>query len=139
MKEKILVVEDEKNLLRLYQTVLHAKGYDVVTAVDGREALQKIRSEPVVLVVLDLELPDGYGLDYLPQILDMRPGIKVVINTGHPICELDSHACRADAYLTKSSNFTELTNTIDELLQHRHAVPFPIRKAGRQKRKMTTV
>lgn len=84
MTAKILVVEDKKNLLRLYQMELEEEGYEVFTATDGRGALKKLERQPVDLVVLDLELPDVQGWECLQHLMDANREVKVVINTAFP-------------------------------------------------------
>lgn len=116
MTEKLLVVEDEQNLRRLYQMELEEEGYDVVTAPDGRGALEKLNRETIDLVILDLELPDGSGLEYLQEFMDMNRDIKVVINTAYPSYRMDFNSWTADAFLVKSSDLSELKNTIEGIL-----------------------
>jgi DNA-binding response OmpR family regulator len=116
MAEKILIVEDERNLRRLYQMELEQDGYEVITAADGQSALRRLADEPVDLVVLDLALPDGSGLDYLQQFIEMHRHVKVVINTAYPLYKRDFHSWAADAFLTKSSDLAELKNTIAGML-----------------------
>ena len=62
LKKRILIVEDHENLLQLQSILLSAKGYEVVGAKDGREAINVIDTVPPDLVVLDIGLPgvDGY-------------------------------------------------------------------------------
>jgi len=57
MKAKILVVDDEPDVLHLVQYNLNAADYDVVTASDGEQALKKVRTAPPDLIILDLMLP----------------------------------------------------------------------------------
>lgn len=117
MPDKILVIEDEKNLRRLYRSELREAGYQVLTAADGQGALQKLRKEPVDLIVLDLKLPDGSGLDYLQDFLLVKRDVKVVINTAYPTFKWDFHSWAADAFLVKSSDLSELKDTIKSVLQ----------------------
>lgn len=56
---KILVVDDERHIVRLIQVNLERQGYNVVTAHDGKEALEKVASEKPDLVVLDVMMPYG--------------------------------------------------------------------------------
>jgi DNA-binding NtrC family response regulator len=116
MTDKILVVEDEEKLRRLYEMELEEEGYEVVTAADGRGALEKLNKEPVDLVVLDLELSDGLGLGYLQEFMDIKRNVKVVINTAYPSYKMDFHSWAADAFLIKSSDLTELKQTIYNML-----------------------
>jgi DNA-binding response OmpR family regulator len=113
----LLVVEDERKVRQRYQLELEKEGYHVVTAADGRSALRKLVDEPVDLVVLDLSLPDGSGLDYLQRFMEIKRHVKVVINATHPHDKTDFNSWAADAFLTKSSDLAELKNTIGGMLR----------------------
>ena len=119
MDEKILVVEGERKLRELYQTGLQDAGYQVEIAADGQHALKKLKREPVDLIVTDLVLPDGAGFDLLHRFLKVTNKTKVVIHTSHVEYKSDFRSWVADAYLTKSSDISELKNTIDGIL-HRN-------------------
>ena len=116
MKETILVVEGEKRLRQRYQNALRSIGYDVITAPNGKRALNMLRSEPIDLIVADLELPDGSGFEYLEECMSVKRKVKVVINTDQAAYKTDFHSWVADAFLTKSSDLTELTSTIASVL-----------------------
>jgi CheY-like chemotaxis protein len=64
MRKKFLVVDDEPMLVELIQTILERAGYAVVTAADGRQALEAIRREAPNAVILDINMPgvDGFGV-----------------------------------------------------------------------------
>ena len=68
MPKKILAVDDERHIVRLVQVNLERAGYQVVTAFDGKEALQKVEAEQPDLVVLDVMMPYMTGLDVLAKI-----------------------------------------------------------------------
>lgn len=68
MTQKILVVDDEPGTLTFLERVLRKQGYDVVTAVDGLDALVKVRREPPDLVVLDVMMPEINGYDVCFQL-----------------------------------------------------------------------
>jgi DNA-binding response OmpR family regulator len=99
---------------------LEQDGYEVITAADGQSALRRLADEPVDLVVLDLALPDGSGVDYLQQFMEIKRHVKVVVNTAYPFYKRDFHCWAADAFLTKSSDLTELKSTIDHFLHEHH-------------------
>jgi len=119
MDEKILVVEGERKFRELYQTGLKDAGYKVEIAADAQHALKKLRREPVDLIVTDLVLPDGAGFALLQSFLKVTNKTKVVINTSYVEYKSDFQSWVADAYLTKSSDISELKNTIDGIL-HRN-------------------
>jgi DNA-binding response OmpR family regulator len=65
---KILVAEDDKFLLKIYQTKLTKEGFNIIIASDGEEAIQKIKSEKPSLLILDLLLPKKSGFEVLEEI-----------------------------------------------------------------------
>jgi DNA-binding response OmpR family regulator len=69
MSEKILVVEDEQKIARFIELELKYEGYEVVIASDGREGLEKYRSEAADLIILDLMLPRMSGIEVCRRIL----------------------------------------------------------------------
>lgn len=119
MTDKILLVEHERKWRQLFEAELQEAGYDVLTATDGNEALKQLYLNPVDLIILELKLPDGGGLDYLQSFMQIRREAKVVINTAYPSYKLDFQSWAADAFLTKSSDTNELKDTIDGLLHAR--------------------
>lgn len=79
---RILVVDDEQAILDLLQTVLTRKGHEVITANDGRKALQRFRQDRPDVTILDLKLPDINGIEVLRQIRAVDPHTPVIILTG---------------------------------------------------------
>ena len=112
MPKKILAVDDERHIVRLVQVNLQRAGYDVVTAFDGKEALEKIKSENPDLVVLDVMMPYMDGFEVL-QNLRKDPATREL-----PVIMLTAKAQDADVfrgwqsgvdcYLTKPFNPMEL-------------------------------
>lgn len=116
MGNRILIVEEEDYLRQAYQTTLEAEGYDVVTAEDEADALERIVHEPVDLVVLDLVHTAGSEPLKLQQILEYKRDVKLVISSGYGSHIWDFRSWAADVFLSKSSDLNELKNTIAELL-----------------------
>lgn len=114
--KKILVVEDQETLRRRYKEELSKVGYDVRTAANGSDAFKKMIEEPVDLMVLELNLPDGVGIDCLRKFVDRKKRLKVIINTDCPTYQWDFRTWAADAFLLKSDDLTELKNTIEQVL-----------------------
>jgi len=115
MSDKILIVEGESALRKRYRSAFKALGYEVVTAGSARRAVDRVRREPVDLVVLDLVLPDCTGFRCLERLLSIRRDLKVVINTAYTEYKDDFHSWAADAFLVKSSDLTELKQTVTRL------------------------
>ncbi len=77
---KILVVDDEALARKLLKDFLEVKGYDVITASGGKEALEKIKEKPDI-VLLDIMMPDMHGLKVLDKIKETSPSTVVVMVT----------------------------------------------------------
>ncbi|MEP6754255.1 MAG: response regulator [Chthonomonadales bacterium] len=112
MAKKILAVDDERHIVRLVQVNLERSGYEVVTAYDGKEALEKVNSEHPDLIVLDVMMPYMDGFEVL-QNLKREPATRDI-----PVIMLTAKAQDADVfrgwqsgvdcYLTKPFNPMEL-------------------------------
>jgi CheY-like chemotaxis protein len=80
---RVLVVDDDPQLLQLYVTSLTRAGYEPITAQDGAEAMQRMGSRPAV-VLLDLEMPNANGYEFLEQIRGSpeHASIPVIVISG---------------------------------------------------------
>jgi two-component system KDP operon response regulator KdpE len=107
---KVLVIEDDRQIVRTLRTSLQARGYDVASARDGASALAMLRSPGVDLVILDLGLPDIDGLEVLAQLraFASQPVIVLTVrdSQAEKVAALDQGA---DDYLTKPFDMDELT------------------------------
>jgi DNA-binding response OmpR family regulator len=79
---KILLVEDEIEILDAITEYLEREGYAVTRAVDGAEALRRVENEPPDLVLLDVGLPGLSGLEVLRRLREDHPRVPVVMLTG---------------------------------------------------------
>lgn len=102
MKAKVLIVDDEKDLRDLLASVLE-EYYEISQAGTAAALRQTFTQEPPDVVLLDVKLPDGYGLDLLPQIKKNWPDTEVIILSGHGTVTMAVEAGRRGAYnfLTK--------------------------------------
>jgi len=117
MKEKILVVEDEEGLRLLYEEELKAEGYEILTAQNGREAIQQLEENKPDLIILDIVMPVMDGMEALGRIVGKDRKIPVILNTSYPGYRDDFMSWAADAYVTKSIDLTELKNKVRDLLE----------------------
>jgi len=113
---KILLVEDEPHLLELYQEELQDEGYEVMTTMDGEEAVLLTKKNLPDLVVLDIKIKKLHGLEVLKKIKEFNKNLPVVLNSAYETFKSDFSSWIADAYLIKSSNLAELKEKIAELL-----------------------
>ncbi len=103
MSKRILVVDDEPNVLRSMERVLGAAGYDVITASDPTEALELLTAESTPVIFLDLNMPRLNGLELCRRIRSMDP-ISIIYSFTGCAQLFELHECRAagfDDYLTK--------------------------------------
>jgi CheY-like chemotaxis protein len=117
MEKKILIVEDEEGLRLLYEEELKAEGYEVLTARNGREAIQQLEQGKPDLIVLDIVMPVMDGMEALGRIVGKERKIPIILNTSYPGYRDDFMSWAADAYVTKSSDLTQLKDTIKRLLE----------------------
>jgi CheY-like chemotaxis protein len=115
-KKTILVVDDDENQRLLCQEVLTDEGYDVMVAKDGKEALRKVEQRLPDLVILDIVMPEMDGMEAMTRILRKHRKIPVILNTSYSKYREDFMTWAADAYVMKSSDFTELKEKIKELV-----------------------
>lgn len=113
---KILVVDDEKNILKLYQAELEDEGYTVVTANSGREALDIFEKEDPDMVTLDILMPDIDGIQVLRQMKERKPNMPVVMLTAYDYRD-DFSVWVSDAYIVKSSDLNNLKATIKQIIE----------------------
>ena len=117
MKKKILVVEDEEGLRLLYEEELKAEGYEVLTARNGREAIQQLEVGKPDLIILDIVMPVMDGMEALGRIVGKDRKIPIVLHTSYSGYQQDFMSWAADAYLTKSADLSELKDKVRELLE----------------------
>ncbi|UCE71363.1 MAG: response regulator [Nitrospiraceae bacterium] len=119
LSKKILVVDDEKNIRLLLKEELQDEGYDVIMAENGAAALEMIQKEVPDLVTLDIKMPGEDGLSILRKIREIEYDLPVIICSAYSVYKTDFSAVAADHYVTKSSDFSELKNKIQEILSYK--------------------
>ena len=117
-KEKILIVDDEKTLVKALKFNLEKEGFRVTEAFDGEEALQKVFGDPPDLIILDLMLPELDGLEVCRRIRK-RLELPIIMLTarGEDIDKVLGLELGADDYLTKPFNPRELVARIKAILR----------------------
>jgi two-component system alkaline phosphatase synthesis response regulator PhoP len=128
---QILVVDDDRQLVRLVQSYLEQAGYSVLTAYNCATARQRIQTERPTLVVLDLMLPDGDGLDILRQVrADPHLARLPIILLTARVDDIDrvlGLELGADDYITKPFNPREVVARVRAVLRRSTAEsPLPV-------------
>ncbi|MCZ6681274.1 MAG: sigma-54 dependent transcriptional regulator [Candidatus Poribacteria bacterium] len=115
----ILIVDDEKNTLRMLAQGLKLEGYDTLTASSGEEALQICASKPVDLVLLDILMPGMDGVETLPRLRQMQPDLNVVMMSAQKEIEtaVKTMELGAKRYLIKPVGIDEIVAAIEPYLE----------------------
>lgn len=108
---EVLVVDDEANIRKTLKMCLESKGHRVTLAGTTRDALDQTSVHPFDLAFVDLRLGTEAGLDLIPQLLEIRPALKIVVITAHASIETAVEAVRRGAadYLAKPFTPAQVT------------------------------
>lgn len=112
---KILIVDDDLHIQRLYKEEFVDEGYEVVVASNGQEAIEMFEKESPDIVTLDILLPDIDGIRVLRQMKEKNPKIPVIMSTAYDYRD-DFAVWASEAYIVKSSDLEELKAMIKKLL-----------------------
>ena len=128
MNLKILLVDDDKKLVMILKSLLTEEHHEVETCSNGREAVEKTKTQNFDLVITDLMMPGMSGIEVLKEIRNTSPDTLVIIVTGFASVPSAVEALRHGAhdYLTKPFNTEELLASVADGLAQRHAqLPTP--------------
>jgi len=125
---KILIVEDEPNMVAGLRDNFEFEGYQVLTAPDGVAGLERALSESPDLVILDVMMPRMSGLDVCKQLKSKKPAIPIIMLTarGQEVDKVVGLELGADDYVTKPFSIRELLARVKAVLRRAGTVP----KAG---------
>jgi two-component system KDP operon response regulator KdpE len=111
---RILVVDDEKRILNFLRTKLRASGYEVLTAVDGFEALEQVQAQEPDLILLDVLMPKMDGFETLKRLRSFCSTPVIVLSAkGSDVDKIKGLGLGADDYLPKPFNPDELIARIE--------------------------
>jgi DNA-binding NtrC family response regulator len=110
MQDKLLLVDDEPEILTLFSKVLEKRGYTVSTAPNGLEALKKLKVDQYSIVITDLKMPVMDGMELLKRVKKDYPEIEILVLTGFGTIESAVEAMKQGAfsYFTKPYNIDEV-------------------------------
>lgn len=123
---KILIIEDRReNIVFIVNNILKPKGYDVITAMDGKTGLEKAERESPDLIITDLKLPRMNGLDVLERLREKHIYTPAIVMTFHGTEETAVRALRLGArdYLIKPFTFEEMQAALDRAFQTQPVSP----------------
>lgn len=122
MNKKVLIADDEQNIVISLEFLMKREGYQVQVANDGEEAVRRIRAEPPDLVLLDVMMPKKSGFEVCQEIRSdpEMAGIRILMLTakGRDTEVAKGLALGADAYMTKPFSTRELVDKVRSLLEH---------------------
>lgn len=121
-KERILIVDDEKNIVSSLTAILSDEGYEVSMTGDGVEALELIQKDPPDLVLLDIWLPGMDGIEVLKTLKTYNPGVEVIIMSGHGTIDTAVKATKLGAqdFIEKPFSLDRITESIKNVLQEKN-------------------
>jgi DNA-binding NtrC family response regulator len=111
---KVLIVDDEEQLVKAFRTKLSKEGYGVVTAATGGEAMALVKGQPFDVCVLDIRLPDIDGVKLLETLKDAEPTLEIIMLTGHASVDTAIQSMKHGAYdyLSKPCKLSELSSVV---------------------------
>ncbi|MDR0306637.1 MAG: response regulator [Chitinispirillales bacterium] len=117
----LLIVDDEKTLCGLLGKYLSTLGYKVSQAFSGEQAMSILQSQPIDLVISDIEMPGISGVDLLKWMQDSNFDIPVLITTGHPTLDTAIGALKSGAqdYFTKPFHLDEIAEKVSRALKEK--------------------
>ena len=125
---KILVAEDEPEILRIYKLLLEEKGYQVISTEDGKQCLNAYKTElnktmngniPFNLVILDYRMPEKNGIEVAKEILALCPDQELLMVTAYKgQLELQDQVLQKMQIIEKPFDVDELLSAIIQLVSH---------------------
>ena len=116
---RVMVIDDEKDFLYTIEYWLKSKGYSVVTANNGQEAMETIKKEPLDIIFLDLHMPVMDGVETLKNIRQLNKDIPVVLITAYAsdekVTAAEKHGIAGLFY--KYKDLSESANLIETILR----------------------
>jgi DNA-binding response OmpR family regulator len=122
---KILIVEDEPNMVAGLRDNFEFEGYQVITAPDGVAGLERALSDSPDLVILDVMMPRMSGLDVCKQLKSKRPSVPIIMLTarGQEVDKVVGLELGADDYVTKPFSIRELLARVKAVLRRAQTAP----------------
>lgn len=117
-KPLILCADDSTNILEGWKMLLERNGYDVVTAIDGSEAVQAFVLHPVDLVLIDYHMPRMNGDVAAAQMKACKTDVPIALLSGDDVMPLSSPNA-VDTFVSKSESITRVLEIVDDLLSRR--------------------
>jgi DNA-binding NtrC family response regulator len=114
-KPKVLLVDDEERFRKTTARLLKGNGLEVLTAASGKEAIHEVTTNAYDVIILDVRMPEMSGIEALKEIKKIKPGVEVIMLTGHASVDTAFEILKLGAcdYLFKPCSVEELMDKID--------------------------
>jgi DNA-binding NtrC family response regulator len=121
MKAKVMVVDDTEEVRELIATLLKGNGYEAVPKANAAQLIASFGDAQPDAILLDLQLPDGNGLDLLPQVKKQWPDTEIIMLTGYATFDVAVEATKRGAYHFQSKPFDAKTLlvSVERAIEHR--------------------
>jgi DNA-binding NtrC family response regulator len=118
-KARILIVDDNENMLETLSDILQEQGYETETAKTGKEAIRKAKNIPINIAIIDIKLPDITGIEVLQTFRRLYPNRKNIIITANAtlLNTIDALNMGADAYIMKPVDHNRLEQALTQCLE----------------------
>jgi len=125
---KVLVVDDDPVVAKSFNRVLSSKGYAVISASNGEEALQKLGAEKYDLVFTDIKMPGMSGIEVAEKVKASQPWLPVVIITGYgtQADQARAEAVGVSSFLNKPLSPEMIESSAFEAMEALHSAPAPV-------------
>ena len=122
MGDKVLVVDDEQQIRDLLSKFLTKKGYEVVSASNGEEAIELAKTENPQVILLDVMMPGIDGIQTCRRLKEEEKtkSIPVIMITAFPDRDVEAYLEGADDYVVKPFNMLEVSIRLESILRIRH-------------------
>ena len=130
-KMKMMLVDDEERYLQTTAKLIEKKGYEVLTARSGEEALEKLKTHTVHVVILDMKMPGMDGNETLKAAKSLYPLVEIILLTGHATVDsaIDGLKNGAFDYLMKPADLDQILEKALDAFEKRQRVEEKIRVA----------
>ena len=120
--EKILIVDDEENILVAFKRILKDKGYEVHTATNGEDAINCAKKKDINLILMDINMPGINGMEAFHKIKEKKSKVPIIMMTGFGSTEVTIETMRMGAYdyVTKPFDMEQMLDLIKKAIAQSH-------------------
>jgi DNA-binding NtrC family response regulator len=128
----VLIIEDDEEMRSLLKDFFVEEGFETDSVSNGYDAFGMLVKKPFDLVITDIRMPGLTGLDILPRIKKLQPGVPIIVITafGSEGVHRRAYERGATVYLEKPIHFEKLRELIHQMVVSRHAPPSPVEGEG---------